>query len=46
MKFVESLDSKQAGANRNSSNIALVRAIVCAGLYPNVGMVRAKKCFE
>jgi len=43
MKFIESQDCKQPGANRNSSNIALVRAVVCAGLYPNVAKIHVRK---
>ena len=36
MNFVATADPKNAQANRNSENEALVRAVICAGLYPNV----------
>jgi ATP-dependent RNA helicase DHX36 len=39
MKFLDSKEVTAAAANRNSSNEALVRAVVCAGLYPNVAKV-------
>jgi hypothetical protein len=39
MKFIDSKDVKADSANRNSRNEALVRAVVCAGLYPNVAQV-------
>ncbi|XP_037783105.1 ATP-dependent DNA/RNA helicase DHX36-like isoform X1 [Penaeus monodon] len=38
-KFVNSKDPQAAEANRNSDNIALVRAIITSGLYPNVARV-------
>ncbi|XP_076654311.1 ATP-dependent DNA/RNA helicase DHX36 [Halictus rubicundus] len=49
MKFLESENPSYRNANRNSDNVALVKAIVCAGLYPNIvtvtrvtrGVVRA-----
>ena len=40
MKFLDSKDVKADSANRNSRNEALVRAVICAGLYPNVAQVR------
>ena len=40
MKFLDSKDIKSESANRNSRNEALVRAVICAGLYPNVAEVR------
>lgn len=40
MKFLDSEDSSDINANRNSNNIALIKAIVCAGLYPNIAVVR------
>lgn len=36
---METLWSSTAEANRNSDNIALVRAIITSGLYPNVARV-------
>lgn len=35
-KFVSTKNPRAAEVNRNSDNIALVRAIITAGLYPNV----------
>ncbi|KZC09687.1 PREDICTED: ATP-dependent RNA helicase DHX36 [Dufourea novaeangliae] len=40
MKFLETANSNERNANRNSDNDALVKAIVCAGLYPNVAVIR------
>ncbi|WAR14794.1 DHX36-like protein [Mya arenaria] len=37
--FLESKLPKQAEANMHSKNNALVKAIVCAGLYPNIGRI-------
>ncbi|XP_076292712.1 ATP-dependent DNA/RNA helicase DHX36 isoform X2 [Lasioglossum baleicum] len=39
MKFLESENPSDRNANRNSDNVALVKAIVCAGLYPNIATV-------
>ncbi|KAL0127321.1 hypothetical protein PUN28_005545 [Cardiocondyla obscurior] len=40
MKFLDSENPKHVNSNRNSNNIALIKAIVCAGLYPNIAVVR------
>ncbi|KAL6265020.1 hypothetical protein P5V15_005111 [Pogonomyrmex californicus] len=40
MKFLDSENPSDKNANINSDNIALIKAIVCAGLYPNVAVVR------
>ncbi|XP_043253836.1 ATP-dependent DNA/RNA helicase DHX36 isoform X1 [Colletes gigas] len=40
MKFLESDNPSERNANRNSDNIALIKAIVSAGLYPNVAIMR------
>lgn len=40
MKFLENSDPSDRNANRNSDNTALIKAIVCAGLYPNVAVIR------
>ncbi|XP_012225359.2 ATP-dependent DNA/RNA helicase DHX36 isoform X2 [Linepithema humile] len=40
MKFLDSENPSDRNANRNSNNIALIKAIVCAGLYPNIAVVR------
>jgi ATP-dependent RNA helicase DHX36 len=42
LKFLASKDYKSKEANRHSKNEDLVRAIICAGLYPNVASVRVK----
>merc|ERR1719341_1633089 len=39
-KFVESLDPESPELNVNSKNLALVRAVITAGLYPNVCCVK------
>ncbi|KAK8400341.1 hypothetical protein O3P69_003203 [Scylla paramamosain] len=38
-EFVNTRDPNGAEVNRNSENIALVRAIITAGLYPNVARI-------
>lgn len=40
MKFLETDNPSDRNANRNSNNTALVKAIVCAGLYPNIAVIR------
>ncbi|XP_017885738.1 ATP-dependent RNA helicase DHX36 isoform X2 [Ceratina calcarata] len=40
MKFLETDNPNASNANRNSRNMTLVKAIVCAGLYPNIASVR------
>ncbi|XP_014478437.1 PREDICTED: ATP-dependent RNA helicase DHX36 [Dinoponera quadriceps] len=40
MKFLDSKNPNDMNANRNSNNMALIKAIVCAGLYPNIAVVR------
>ena len=39
MKFLDSEEPQDQRANRNSHNLAMIKAIVCAGLYPNVALV-------
>lgn len=39
MKFLDSDDPTDPSANRNSHNLGMVKAIVCAGLFPNVAVV-------
>jgi len=41
MNFLSSKDPKAEGANINANNVSLVKAIICAGLYPNVAIVRS-----
>ena len=38
-KFVASKNVKYPDSNRNSTNEALIRSVVCAGLYPNVARI-------
>lgn len=40
MKFLDSSNPADPQANRNSENYALIKAIICAGLYPNIAMAR------
>ncbi|XP_014222237.1 ATP-dependent RNA helicase DHX36 [Trichogramma pretiosum] len=40
MKFLANSNPKDGSANTNSLNKSLVKAIVCAGLYPNVAIVK------
>ncbi|XP_014599977.1 PREDICTED: ATP-dependent RNA helicase DHX36-like [Polistes canadensis] len=40
MKFLNSDDPIDENANRNSNNIALIKAIVCVGLYPNIATIK------
>ncbi|XP_076061555.1 ATP-dependent RNA helicase Rhau [Oratosquilla oratoria] len=42
-KFVKSKDPRSHVANRNSSNLALVRAVITSGLYPNVARILPSK---
>ena len=37
--FLQSADPLDAEANLNSDNEALVRAVICSGLYPNTAKV-------
>jgi len=43
MKFLPSRDSKDPAMNVNSGNLGLLKAIICAGLYPNLVNVRVKE---
>jgi ATP-dependent RNA helicase DHX36 len=43
LKFISSAKAKDQAANRNSGNEALVRSVICAGLYPNVASVRIRR---
>lgn len=40
MKFLNTDDPIDENANRNSNNIALIKAIVCVGLYPNIATIK------
>lgn len=39
LEFVKSVDPASKEHNFNSKNISLVKAIICAGLYPNVAII-------
>ncbi|KAG7209519.1 hypothetical protein KM043_015604 [Ampulex compressa] len=39
MKFLDTQDPSDPSVNRNSHNTALIKAIVCAGLYPNIAVI-------
>ncbi|XP_046753641.1 ATP-dependent DNA/RNA helicase DHX36 [Diprion similis] len=41
MNFLHSANPNDERANRNSDNLALVKAVVCAGLFPNVAIVKS-----
>ncbi|KAJ8938405.1 hypothetical protein NQ314_011511 [Rhamnusium bicolor] len=41
LNFVSDMNTKNIENNRNSGNWSLVKAVICAGLYPNVATVRA-----
>ena len=41
MGFLSSADAKSDAVNQNSENLNLVKAVICAGLYPNVAKMRA-----
>ena len=41
--FVPSSDPKHPAANVNSDNMKLVKAVLCAGLYPNVAKIEQKR---
>ncbi|KAJ3647260.1 hypothetical protein Zmor_024787 [Zophobas morio] len=38
MNFVPNSDPKSPECNRNSQNLSLIKAIICAGLYPNIAI--------
>ncbi|XP_050513088.1 ATP-dependent DNA/RNA helicase DHX36-like isoform X1 [Diabrotica virgifera virgifera] len=40
LKFVSDLNPKNVVNNVNSGNISLVKAVVCAGLFPNVAIAK------
>jgi len=41
--FLSSSDPKHPAANVNSGNLKLVKAVLCAGLYPNVAKIEQKR---
>ncbi|KAJ1522137.1 hypothetical protein ONE63_002448 [Megalurothrips usitatus] len=40
MKFLQSSNPRAPASNVNSNNTSLIKAIICAGLYPNVAFLR------
>ncbi|XP_074635335.1 ATP-dependent DNA/RNA helicase DHX36-like isoform X1 [Acropora palmata] len=44
--FLDSSDPKATSANHNSENLKLVKAILCAGLYPNVAKIEHHRTFK
>lgn len=42
MAFLKTADFKHPSVNRNSGNTALIKAIICAGLYPNLGIAKTR----
>lgn len=40
MKFISNKDMKASEWNINSKNLSLVKAIICASLYPNVAIIK------
>jgi len=44
--FLDSSDPKAPAANHNSGNLKLVKAILCAGLYPNVAKIEHHRTFK
>nr|XP_023023039.1 LOW QUALITY PROTEIN: ATP-dependent RNA helicase DHX36-like [Leptinotarsa decemlineata] len=43
LDFVSNLNPKNAENNQNSKNMSLVKAVICAGLYPNVAILKVSK---
>lgn len=44
--FLDSADPKAPAANQNSENLKLVKAVLCAGLYPNVARIEHHRTFR
>lgn len=42
MKFLTSRNCKEKDSNIHSANVGLIKAIICAGLYPNVATARVR----
>ncbi|CAH1116350.1 unnamed protein product [Phaedon cochleariae] len=40
LNFVSSLNPRDPPLNRNSRNASLIKAVICAGLFPNVAVLR------
>lgn len=41
--FIQSSNPEDVAANFNSDNMKLVKAVLCAGLYPNVIQIQQNK---
>lgn len=46
MGFLCSANYKDPNLNMNSKNIALVKAVICCGLYPNVAVIKLVNSFN
>lgn len=44
LNFVDVADPKSPQANLNSDNEKLIKAVICAGLYPNVAKIKQTEC--
>lgn len=40
MGFLKDTNFKNKSLNLNSNNIAMVKAVICSGLYPNVAIIK------
>lgn len=40
LNFVNDVNPKNLGNNQNSYNLSLVKAVICASLYPNVASIK------
>ncbi len=40
MGFINNLDYKHQNLNMNSNNTAIIKAVICSGLYPNVAIIK------
>ncbi|GLH02661.1 ATP-dependent RNA helicase DHX8 [Gryllus bimaculatus] len=45
MGFLKTKNSKDESANTNSENFSVLKAVICAGLYPNVAIVERVQRF-
>lgn len=40
MGFLSNMNYRKKNLNMNSDNIALIKAVICSGLYPNVAIIQ------
>ena len=40
MKFLTNSNFSSKESNQFATNVALIRAVICAGLFPNVAIIR------